>query len=470
MNKALYIEAFSGISGNMLLGALLDLGADADFIASELQKMNLGEYELINTRADKCGINAAYFNVKIPGVTEAAELEEQTHSHEHHCRHHGETGGEGHHCHHHDEAEAHEHHCCHHHEHEEAGHMHEHEHHCCHAHEGAETVMHHHHHHEHRNFNDIKIIIENSGLSDGIKEKAISVFRMLGLAEAKVHGKTLEEVHFHEVGAIDTIIDIVGSCLALEYLGVERIYVSEIKTGYGFVQCAHGLMPVPAPATAELLAHGLAFVKGNVARELTTPTGAALMAALAETSVDMPKGFITEKVGYGAGTRNLEIPNVLRVSLGTVASEKHGGLTVAECNIDDMSGEVWPYVQEKLMAAGALDAWITPIIMKKGRPAQMLSVLMNPQDLPVLEKIILTETTTLGVRYYDVARHCSERCFIEVALPQGAVKVKYSKASGQILNIAPEFEDCRKLAENTGVPLKKIMQMAAAAAEAQLEH
>lgn len=439
MKKALYIEAFSGISGNMLLGALIDLGADAAYIEAELKKMNLGEYELINTRADKCGINAAYFNVKIPGVTEAAEAEE-AHLHEHHE----------------------EHHCCHQHGHtvEEA-----HEHHCCHAHEAGA-----HHHHEHRNFNDIKTIIENSDLSTNIKDKAVNVFRMLGLAEAKVHGKSLEEVHFHEVGAVDTIIDIVGSCLALENLGIEKIYVSEIKTGFGFVQCAHGLMPVPAPATAELLAHGLLYAKGNIERELATPTGAALMAALAEPSADMPKGFSAEKVGYGAGTRNLEIPNVLRATLGTVEEVKSHALTVAECNIDDMSGEVWPYVQEKLMAAGALDAWITPIIMKKGRPAQMLSVLMHPQDLPVLEKIILTETTTLGMRYYDVARHCSERSFIEVTLPQGSVKVKFSQAGGQILNIAPEFEDCRKLAEASKIPLKKIMQMAAAAAEAQLEH
>ncbi len=428
MKKALYIEAFSGISGNMLLGALIDLGADAAYIEAELKKMNLGEYELINTRADKCGINAAYFNVKIPGVTEAAEAEE-AHLHEH---------NDGHHCHHH-------------------------------AH-GCEGEEHHHHHHEHRNFNDIKTIIENSDLSTNIKDKAVNVFRMLGLAEAKVHGKSLEEVHFHEVGAVDTIIDIVGSCLALENLGIEKIYVSEIKTGFGFVQCAHGLMPVPAPATAELLAHGLLYAKGNIERELATPTGAALMAALAEPSADMPKGFSAEKVGYGAGTRNLEIPNVLRATLGTVEEVKRHALTVAECNIDDMSGEVWPYVQEKLMAAGALDAWITPIIMKKGRPAQMLSVLMHPQDLPVLEKIILTETTTLGMRYYDVARHCSERSFIEVALLQGSVKVKFSQAGGRILNIAPEFEDCRKLAEASKMPLKKIMQMAAAAAEAQLEH
>lgn len=461
MKKALYIEAFSGISGNMLLGALIDLGADAAYIEAELKKMNLGEYELINTRADKCGINAAYFNVKIPGVTEAAEAEE-AHLHEHHdghhCHHHAHgCEGEEHHHHHHEE-----HYCCHQHGHtaEEA-----HEHHCCHAHEACA-----HHHHEHRNFNDIKTIIENSDLSTNIKDKAVNVFRMLGLAEAKVHGKSLEEVHFHEVGAVDTIIDIVGSCLALENLGIEKIYVSEIKTGFGFVQCAHGLMPVPAPATAELLAHGLIYAKGNIERELATPTGAALMAALAEPSADMPKGFSAEKVGYGAGTRNLEIPNVLRATLGTVEEVKSQALTVAECNIDDMSGEVWPYVQEKLMAAGALDAWITPIIMKKGRPAQMLSVLMHPQDLPVLEKIILTETTTLGMRYYDVARHCSERSFIEVTLPQGSVKVKFSQAGGQILNIAPEFEDCRKLAEASKMPLKKIMQMAAAAAEAQLEH
>ena len=205
------------------------------------------------------------------------------------------------------------------------------EHHCCHAHEAGA-----HHHHEHRNFNDIKTIIENSDLSTNIKAKAVNVFRILGLAEAKVHGKSLEEVHFHEVGAVDTIIDIVGSCLALENLGIEKIYVSEIKTGFGFVHCAHGLMPVPAPATAELLAYGLLYAKGNIERELATPTGAALMAALAEPSADIPKGFSAEKVGYGAGTRNLEIPNVLRATLGTVEDRKSTRLNSSHHSLSRM--------------------------------------------------------------------------------------------------------------------------------------
>ncbi|MBQ3540654.1 MAG: LarC family nickel insertion protein, partial [Phascolarctobacterium sp.] len=240
--KAIYLETFAGISGNMLLGALLDAGFPIDVLKSELEKLNLGEYELVHKRANKLGIDAQYFNVLLP------HGHEHSHNHEHH-----------------------------HHEH------------------NAQELPHAHHHHEHRNLADVMSIIDASSLSQSIKDKAREVFTAIAIAEAKVHGKAVDEVHFHEVGAIDTIIDIVGCLLGLEYLGVEKVYVGKITTGHGFVKCAHGLMPVPAPATAELL-QGLPQKKGRVAKELTTPTGAALAKVLGETALELPANFICEKI------------------------------------------------------------------------------------------------------------------------------------------------------------------------------
>lgn len=357
--KTIYIEAFAGISGNMLLGALIDAGVPVDYLASEMEKLHLGAYKLINERVNKCGIAANYFNVVLPEEHQHdVTIEQHEHTHVGHVH-------EGHH---------------HHHEHSDDGqtrenHQHElgsypHQHGDTHEQQVALAMPEAHHHHEHRNLQAIAQIINASDLSVQIKERALLVFTALAQAEAKVHGKTIEEVHFHEVGAIDTIIDIAGCVLALEYLGIEKIFVSNIHTGSGFVKCAHGLMPIPAPATAELL-QGLRHSHGSITKELTTPTGAALMQVLATSCDDIPSGFSGTKIAYGAGTWELEIPNVLRVNVGEwEAGSGSGDLLVAECNIDDMSGEVYPYVQEKLLQAGALDCWLTPIIMKKGRPAQ----------------------------------------------------------------------------------------------------
>lgn len=452
--KAIYIEAFAGISGNMLLGALIDAGVPVDYLAAEMEKLHLGQYELINERVNKCGIAANYFNVVLPDEHQHDVINghRQEHTQSEHSHHHHTLGAGEHHQH----------------EHGDMGHDHEHHSDCaqhCHQHE---SVSAHQHHHEHRNLHDIAHILEHSDLQANIKAQSLRVFTALAEAEAKVHGKTVEEVHFHEVGAIDTIIDIAGCVLALEYLGIEKLFVSKIHTGSGFVKCAHGLMPVPAPATAELL-QGLQHSHGNIARELTTPTGAALMKVLAVSTNDIPQGFTGSKIAYGAGTWDLEIPNVLRVNIGEWEAETGGDLLVAECNIDDMNGELYPYVQEQLLQAGALDCWLTPIIMKKGRPAQTLSVLLTPQSLDKLTEILLTETTSLGVRYYAVHRHINYRKFTAVTLPEGEVRIKYAQMGGKIVNIAPEFEDCKKLAVKSGRSLKTIMQAAAAAAEAQLE-
>lgn len=393
--KAIYLDPFAGISGNMFLGALLDAGFPFEVLKEELQKLLIGEYELVYRQVNKLGIEAKYFNVLLP--------EEHEHSHEHH--------------------------------------------------------------HEHRNLNDVMAIVNGSDLSESIKSKTEQVFRAIAVAEGKVHGKPLEEVHFHEVGAIDTIIDIVGTLIGLEYLGIEKIYVGRINTGFGYVECAHGTMPVPAPATAELL-QGLPQERGIVAKEMTTPTGAALMRVLAEVALEQPATFSSECIAYGAGTREVAIPNVLRMYVGQVGEENDAQLIEASCNIDDMAGEVFGYTIERLLKAGALDAWCEPIVMKKSRPAYKLNFLCAEAKLAELLEIVFTETTSLGVRYHKVDRCKLERSFIAVDLPEGKVNVKCGSYNGRIVTMAPEYADCVKIAEAAGVSLAAVMNEAREAAEA----
>jgi len=389
--KTLFVEPFMGISGNMFLGALMDIGVPFEYLKTELEKLDLGEYELVFKRVDKCGISANYFDVILPVL--------------------------------------------HHHEHTK--------------------------HHEHRNLQDILLIINTSDLTDIVKRKAAAIFTKLAEAEAKVHGKTVEEIHFHEVGAIDTIIDIVGSVLAVEYLKVEKIFVGPMQTGKGFVSCAHGLMPIPAPATAELLKK-LSHYSGTIDKELVTPTGAALMSTLAQETEDMPTSFIGESIGYGAGTWDLLMPNVLRIHLGELPEVvANNEFLVAECNIDDMSGQLFPYVMEQVMNLGALDAWASSIIMKKGRPAHKLSVMCTKELLPAIATVLFSETTTLGIRYYGVERKMLEREFVKVSVSNSIISVKVAKLDGKIVNVAPEFEECKKVAINTGLPLKQVMAQAA---------
>jgi len=445
--KALYIEPFAGISGNMLLGALLDAGVPFAYLQEEFSKLHLGDYELIHKSVNKSGIQARYFNVALP------EEHEHHHSHDHDHEH------EHHHEHDHDHAWMHAHGIAHSHDHEhvhEEYHGHEHHHDHDHAHE--------HHHHEHRNLHDIEEILDHSALSQDIIAKAKEVFLAIAKAEAKVHGSTVEEIHFHEVGAIDTIIDVVGNILALQYLGIEKIFTAPVNTGFGFVECAHGQMPVPAPATAELL-QGIPNYRGTVDKEMTTPTGAALLKVLAIPVREVPDDFAGETIGYGAGTRDVSIPNVLRVNVGTWNEADDSGegsgstverLLLLECNLDDLNPEIMPYVLGKLLAAGALDAWLQPIIMKKGRPAQTLKVLCKPEQKQALQQILFTETTTLGVRAWPVERTALERRWKTVQTPWGQVRVKEGLLDGRVVNAVPEFEDCKKLAEEKDIPLKTI--------------
>ncbi len=456
--KALYVEPFAGISGNMLLGALLDAGVPFEFLQEEFAKLHLGNYELVHKSVNKSGIQAQYFNVVLP--------EEQEHEHEH--AHDGDHVHEHHHAHDHDDNHEHEHH--HDHEHDHAwmhahgiAHSHDHElvheeepcgcdHHHDHEHNHDQEYHHehhtHHHHHEHRNLHDIEEILDHSDLPKEVIAKAKEVFLAIAKAEAKVHGSTVEEIHFHEVGAIDTIIDVVGNILALQYLGIEKVFTTPVNTGFGFVECAHGQMPVPAPATAELL-QGIPNYRGTVEKEMTTPTGAALLKVLASPVKEVPDGFTGETIGYGAGTRDVAIPNVLRVTMGlwneTVGTGNSGSaverLLMLECNLDDLNPEIMPYVLEKLLAAGALDA---------------LKVLCRPEQRQVMEQIMFAETTTLGVRAYFVERTALERRWKTVQTPWGGVRLKEGLMSGKVVNAVPEFEDCKKIAEANGVPLKAV--------------
>ncbi len=421
----LYVEPFSGISGNMFLGALLDLGASFAKVETELKKLKLGEYQLIYEHVDKCGIHATHFDVLLP------ELHEHHHDQEH--RHDEEA---------------------HHHAHHEEQHVHQQEQHS--------DFSPHSHHHEHRNLAAILEIINNSTLSESIKLRSAQVFTELGKAEAKVHGKSLEEIHFHEVGAIDTIIDIVGCLLALEDLGIDTIYTGKLQTGQGFVRCAHGLMPIPAPATAELL-KDLPYYQGNITRELVTPTGAALLHTLAKSAEELPPGFQADSIGYGAGTWDLSIPIVLRLHLERQETPNNQGkesLFVLATNLDDSTGEVCGFVTERLLAAGALDAWYTPIYMKKGRPAWELSVLAGGEMLPHMQKIIFTETSTLGVRIQAVDRTALTREIFPVQLSYGTIRVKAAFFEGKLVNVAPEYEDCKKIAMEQKIPLKIVLAQA----------
>jgi len=388
--NAIYLDCFAGISGNMLLGALLDAGAPAELLRTELAKLAVTGYQVNVSRVDKGGINAFYLDVQI------------------------------------DEAV-----------------------------------------HEHRNLADIVAIIEQSTLKPAVKETSKAIFTRLAQAEAKVHGMPLDEIHFHEVGAVDSIVDIVGIAWALDYLCIEHIYASRLRVGSGFVTCCHGLIPVPAPATAELL-HGIPYYPGDIEKELVTPTGAAVLATLGTGFGSMPAGFISSKIGYGAGTWNIAIPNVLRLYLGEVTVTNKNGQDenpndeqlVIEANIDDQTPEIYGYIMDRLFAVGALDVWLTPIIMKKNRPATKLSVLAAPNCLNKVTEIILQETTSIGMRFYPVVRAMADREFIVIGLPWGDVKVKISSYQGKICNVAPEYEDCRKIAEKSGMPLKVVQQLA----------
>jgi pyridinium-3,5-bisthiocarboxylic acid mononucleotide nickel chelatase len=431
--KTLYLDLFSGISGDMFLGALLDLGVDAKALERSLSGLGLKGYHLHVSRGHKSSIAGTKFDVHVEG--------DGHHHHEPGEHHHHHESGHGH-DHHHPPDKEHNH-----------GHSHEHE--------------HSHSHGEQRTFAQIKDLITRSALSDWVKEKSVSVFQRIAVAEGKIHGLPPDQVHFHEVGAIDSIVDIVGGCVALELLGKPRLLASTVVEGYGWVDCAHGRFPIPAPATLAILgARGISLSQCNEPNELVTPTGAGLLAELVESFGPM-EGLVAEKIGFGLGTRdNRTRPNVIRAVLGTttlpatIHDWETDTICVLESNLDDVISEVLGHFVGLALAAGALDVFYTPIQMKKNRPGVLLTVLCVADQAERFTELILKETSSFGVRRHTAERRKLRRETVEVATEHGHVTVKIGKLDGSVVQAAPEFESCAKLAAQARVPLKEIYEKA----------
>lgn len=452
--KILYYDCFCGISGDMNLAALIDLGVPKEYLMHELSKLGLNsEYEIKIERSEKLGITGTRVDVLLNGELnhETKKLEQALHKSEHehiheecHEHEHSKEYGDGHTNHDH----IHEH--CHDHSHENHNHD-EHKHDDEHSHEGHVHM----HEHHHRNLKDIEGIINSSDLSENTKKLSLNIFMKVAEAEAKVHGKSLYEVHFHEVGAIDSIVDIVGAAICLEYLKVDKIMASTVQVGGGFVKCAHGLMPVPAPATTEILKN-IPINTGIVQFETTTPTGAAILAANVQefsSKID----FSIKKAAYGIGHRDLEIPNVLRVYLGEKEnSEVIEEQCILETNIDDMNPEIYGYIEEKLFEAGALDVFKTSIFMKKGRPGIKLSVLVDEKNEQTILDIIFQETTSIGIRKYKVEKIMLNREFSKVKTEYGDITIKKSYYKGKLVKYKPEYEECKSIAKEKNVSIDKV--------------
>jgi uncharacterized protein (TIGR00299 family) protein len=413
--KILYFDCFSGISGDMTIGALLDLGIDAGRFRQELSKLNLEGFELHIERRLSRGIAGTDVNVVLTQPDD--------------CR---ERGGHGH-------------------DGREHGYTHDHGY--------SHDYGHEHHARAERNLDDILAIIDGSGLSQRVKDFSRRVFSEIAAAEARVHGKPVGEVHFHEVGAVDSIIDITGTAICLELLGVDRVYASPLHDGNGFIECRHGIIPVPVPAVVEMLAgSGIPLISEDVPTELVTPTGMGIIKCLAGSFGARPAMKI-EKTGYGIGKRETGRLNALRILMGEPYGEAPEGdeVAVLETNIDDASPEIIGYTAERLFEKGALDVFYTPVYMKKNRPAYMLTVLARPQDEELLAGVILTETTTLGIRKSLSKRYCMERRTVTVTTPYGDARVKIA-SGGAFRKGAPEYEDCRKLALLHGIPIARIYE------------
>lgn len=390
--KVLYFDCSSGISGNMALGALLEIVEDEIYLIEELKKLRLDGYRIEIFKKIKNGITGTHVEVILE--------EENKHSHK--------------------ESEI-------------------------------------HHHHTHRNLQDINKIIEESTIDEKSKELAKKIFLKVAIAESKVHNKPISEVHFHEVGAIDSIIDIVGTAILINKINPDKIIASIVNDGYGFIKCAHGTMSVPVPATSEIFASShVKFRQIDIDTELVTPTGAAIIAELAEEFTILP-AMVVNKIGWGAGTKDLEIPNILKAYVGEV-QQKNDNFVVMETNIDDCNGEILGYTSEKLFQNGALDVFYTPIYMKKNRPAYMLTVTCRKKDMEPLQNIIFKETTTIGIRYRFEQRTELERQMVSIETKYGNIVAKEVKRNGETY-LYPEYESIKRLAEENEVPLKEIYKL-----------
>ena len=383
MKRILYYDCFAGISGDMNLGALVDLGVDAGHLEKELAKLNIEGFRLEVKSDMRKGISGT----KVTVVVDHPENE------------------------------------------------------------------------KHRHLSHIEALINKSSLSERIKQKSLAIFDLVAEAEAKVHNISKEQVHFHEVGALDSIADIVGAAICQEYLEVDEIQASPVQLGGGMVKCAHGMMPVPAPATAEIVAD-IPVKTGLVDYEATTPTGAAILAATVDR-FESHMELVVLKTGYGIGQRDGEIPNVLRVYLAEGSARvtedvEEEEAVMLECNLDDMNPERYTHVMDLLFGAGAADVFIIPIVMKKSRPGHMLSVLCNSDTLDKMKEILFTETSSIGLREHTLKKSILRREIVVVNTKYGDVEVKRSYWNGRVVNEKPEFEECRKLAREHGVTLEEI--------------
>jgi len=386
--KIAYFDCFSGISGDMAVGALLDAGLKIEILEKELKKLDLSGYQLEVNKVVKKGISATKFKVEIKE-------------------------------------------------------------------EGVE-----------RRFKDILTILENSKLDGEIKKETKKIFFNIAQAESKIHRKDIDRIHFHEIGGLDSIIDITSAVIGIKTLGIEEIHSSALPLGKGFVECSHGIIPVPAPATLELLKN-IPTYSGGIEGEMITPTGAAIISTLAKSFGERPLMKI-ERIGYGAGEKEFSIPNLLRVSIGEKILKdenlKDGYVSdeaiLIETNIDDMNPEFYDYIMDQLFSRGALDVFLTPIQMKKNRPAHMLSIIVYEQDLKEILEVLFSESTTLGVRIREIKRlRLAQQNFI-AETKYGKIRVKVGIFKGEIKNIAPEYEDCNKMAKQHQVPLKEVYEEA----------
>jgi len=403
--KTLYFDCFSGISGDMTIGALLDLGLDLNYLRSELKKLPVDGYRLEASRVVRSNISAMKFDVRLDN------------GHDHH----------------HDHAHPHEH-------------------------------PYDHHHHK---ASEILAMIRQSGLNANTKRIADAIFTKLAISEGKVHHIAPEEVEFHEVGAVDSIVDTVGAAIGFDAIGAERFICSPINVGSGFIHCQHGIYPVPTPATADLLRNATIYSK-HATTELVTPTGAAILAAVVN-EFSLLRGVAVEKVGYGAGTKQFQdFPNCLRLMVcedRVQQTQEHeppatDTIAVIEANIDDMTPQNLAYVTERLLDAGALDVVTMPVQMKKSRSGHLLQVLAPQNRREALEQLIFLETTTIGLRYYDAARSVLERESITVKTEYGEVSIKVSRRGGHVVHFAPEYEDCARIARAGNIPFKEVQAAA----------
>ena len=436
-----YLECFSGISGDMFLGALVDAGVSPQLLQDTVAALGLGA-KLEISKVVRSGISATKVDVWVDGEKDMPREEywakqEASHSHDHH--EHGHHGHE---------------------------HVHSHEHQHSHGESSRAGVpAPHKHSHTHRGLSEIRKIISAAKISESAKKTAISMFESLGSAEAKIHGVPVETIHFHEVGAVDAIVDIVGAAVGVEALGVDEIVCSSLNVGGGMVKCAHGTFPVPAPATVELLKDAPVY-SANVQAELVTPTGAAIVKTLAKRFSAFPEMKV-EKSAYGAGSRDFPgHPNVVRIVIGESAGKmsaktQSDTISVLEANLDDLNPQVFGYVMDRLLEEGALDVFGVPVQMKKNRPGTLLTVLCKPEDVDKLTQLVFSETTTLGVRRREESRQTLARRWESVRTEWGEVRIKIASMNGTITNYAPEYEDCRRIAEEHHVPLKMVMQEAA---------